>query len=610
MIHAQYGYPNGLAALEASRRTGVPNLVSIQGGDGHWVGTCCSTHRDAMRAVLGHAGAVLIGSASFAEEVSGHHGTPLDRFTIVPGATDTDRFSPRDEADLGALGDPPTLLYHGRVDVRKGVLELLDAFASLVDGGRDLRLIVSGIGPDVAAVGDRVEMARPGRPGRADRLRLVRGGPGGLSPGRHLRLADLFRGVLQHDPRGDGLGPADRLDPGRSGWSTAWRTAGTACWSSPATPRGSPSAIARLLDDAPLRRDWPRRALDEVRSLYSWPAVARTIERRLRGGRRRRRWTTPGPASTTPARRPSPPPTRRADSGPSPTCSDPAPRSRWTTPPSRPPTALFALAAPGRRRLLVRRDGRRPPPARAGGSWWRRSSRRACRPLGLRPGLPARQGPAAPTSTTWRSAGTRTRPSAGPSPRASTSCAGSACPRPPTGATARPPRSSPTSAPATPPAPRSPDVLGDVVAALAPDLVLAPQALGGHVDHRQVVGAVLGLPGLADRIAWYRDLPYAEKFPGAPADPRLPAGLIEVAIPLGPDDLAAKLDGCACYATQVPFQFGGEAEMQAAARRVRRRRGVPVRPAGHAEAFLVGRRPFAGPQRASSLAGLVAAGPA
>ncbi|MEJ7637396.1 MAG: glycosyltransferase, partial [Singulisphaera sp.] len=56
VIHAQYGYPNGLAALEVSRRTGVPNIVSIQGGDGHWVGTCCATHKAAMHAVLGHAG--------------------------------------------------------------------------------------------------------------------------------------------------------------------------------------------------------------------------------------------------------------------------------------------------------------------------------------------------------------------------------------------------------------------------------------------------------------------------------------------------------------------------------------------------------------------------
>ena len=61
VIHAQYGYPTGLAALVASHRTGVPNLVSIQGGDGHWVGSCCGTHKRAMIAVLGHAGAVLIG---------------------------------------------------------------------------------------------------------------------------------------------------------------------------------------------------------------------------------------------------------------------------------------------------------------------------------------------------------------------------------------------------------------------------------------------------------------------------------------------------------------------------------------------------------------------
>jgi glycogen synthase len=40
LVHAQYGYPCGLAALEVSRRLGIPNVVSIQGGDGHWVGTC------------------------------------------------------------------------------------------------------------------------------------------------------------------------------------------------------------------------------------------------------------------------------------------------------------------------------------------------------------------------------------------------------------------------------------------------------------------------------------------------------------------------------------------------------------------------------------------
>ena len=276
ILHAQYGYPTGLAALEASRRIGVPNLVSIQGGDGHWVGTCCSTHRDAIRAVLGHAGALLIGSTSFAEEVSGLHGTPADRFTIIPGATDIERFRPRDESNLGALSEPPVLLYHGRVDARKGVLELLDALATLVDGGRDLRLILSGIGPDVAAVGDRVEWL-----GLGDRVELAGYSSYAEAPCVYRR-GDLFvsptysegfsNTILEAMASGlpvvstRTVGVVDCLEEGRNGLLVEPRDA-----------QGLADAIARLLDDGALRRDLARHALDDVRALYSWPAVARTI---------------------------------------------------------------------------------------------------------------------------------------------------------------------------------------------------------------------------------------------------------------------------------------------------------------------------------------------
>ena len=75
VLHAQYGYPCGWAVLEASRVTGLPNVVSIQGGDGHWVGSCCETHRLAMTRVLDHSNAVLIGCESFAQE--------LDRKSVV-----------------------------------------------------------------------------------------------------------------------------------------------------------------------------------------------------------------------------------------------------------------------------------------------------------------------------------------------------------------------------------------------------------------------------------------------------------------------------------------------------------------------------------------------
>ena len=101
----------------------------------------------------------------------------------------------------------------------------------------------------------------------------------------------------------------------------------------------------------------------------------------------------------------------------------------------------------------------------------------------------------------------------------------------------------------------------DVLEALRPydpDLWLAPQGLGGHVDHLQVVRAVaaLGRPTL-----WWRDAPYALRSPGAAPSSDLPAGLVEVTLP---EDRARRADACAHYATQLGFQFGGEAGMREA----------------------------------------------
>ena len=150
VLHAQYGYPTGWATLLASRALGVPNVVSIQGGDGHWVGSCCETHRLAMVRVLDNAGAVLIGGASFAGEVHARLGTALARFTIVPGAVDTACFVP---GPARLPGGPIGLLYHGRVDRRKGVLDFLTALAAIERGGTstDWRATISGIGPDLEA---------------------------------------------------------------------------------------------------------------------------------------------------------------------------------------------------------------------------------------------------------------------------------------------------------------------------------------------------------------------------------------------------------------------------------------------------------------------------
>ncbi len=278
LVHAQYGYPTGLAALEVSQRLGIPNVVSIQGGDGHWVGPCCRTHRDAMQVVLDHAGALLIGSRSFAEEVQGNHGTAPERFTIVPGAVDTTRFQPRDGWTPGAFLDPnvPVLVYHGRVDRRKGVLDTLDAVAALLAEGCKLRLIVSGIGPDSDAVAARVRElnldAHTEITGYADydtAPGVYRRGDIFLSP----TYAEGFSNTIL-EAMASGLpvvscfavGVVDCLRAGENGLLV--------------TPGDIPAltrAVARLLDDAALRRRLAETAYDEAKRLYSWPVIAAQI---------------------------------------------------------------------------------------------------------------------------------------------------------------------------------------------------------------------------------------------------------------------------------------------------------------------------------------------
>ena len=265
VLHAQYGYPPGLAVLAAARETGLPAVVSIQGGDGHWVGTCCTTHAEAMRTVVDSSSAVLIGSASFRDEVVGNLGSDPARFTIVPGATDTRRFTPA-ERPLGALREPPVLLFHGRVDRRKGVLDLLEA---LPDG---VRLVVSGIGPDLDEAKARAD----------ERTTFLGYVPPERAP-EVYRTADLFvsptysegfsNTLLEAMASGlptvstDSVGVVDCLRHEENGLLHA-----------PGDVAGLRAALTRLLDDGALRTRLATTALEEVRRLYSWPVLAASID--------------------------------------------------------------------------------------------------------------------------------------------------------------------------------------------------------------------------------------------------------------------------------------------------------------------------------------------
>ena len=267
ILHAQYGYPTGWAALLAGARTGVPVVVSIQGGDGHWVGSCCETHRLAMVRVLDGADALLIGGRSFAEEVHERLGTPLDRFTIVPGAVDTERFTP------GAGADEPTrLLYHGRVDRRKGVLDFIDALALLPAGGWSAT--ISGIGPDLeparALAADKgVAVTFAGYADYADVPDIYRGHDLFVSPTYAEGFSNTILEAMASGlatVAGRSVGVVDCLRDGENGLLVE-----------PGDIEGLAEALGRLIGDTTLRTRLAATALAECRHTYSWHAVGRQI---------------------------------------------------------------------------------------------------------------------------------------------------------------------------------------------------------------------------------------------------------------------------------------------------------------------------------------------
>ena len=98
----------------------------------------------------------------------------------------------------------------------------------------------------------------------------------------------------------------------------------------------------------------------------------------------------------------------------------------------------------------------------------------------------------------------------------------------------------------------------EVAAQLDPDLVLAPQGLGNHVDHQQVTAAATEC-FRPERMAFYRDTPYAIRQPNARPLASLRASEPRVV------GIAAALDrkiaAAQAYTSQVGFQFGGPAPL-------------------------------------------------
>ena len=99
------------------------------------------------------------------------------------------------------------------------------------------------------------------------------------------------------------------------------------------------------------------------------------------------------------------------------------------------------------------------------------------------------------------------------------------------------------------------EILAEYCEALGPDLLLGPLAVGDHVDHWLVRDALqaIGRPHLL-----WEDWPYLTRAETRPAEP------VRQRHRLAAADRADRVAMCACYTSQIGFQFGSRMAMTAA----------------------------------------------
>ncbi len=154
VLLGSWAYPDGFAAVALARLLGIPAVVKVHGSDLNVIARMAGPARN-LRWALPRARRVVAVSRPLADAVAGF-GVPAERIDVVPNGVDQDLFQPRERgaarAQLGHAGDARKwLLYVGRLEAAKGVLDLLAAFETLAAQRSDLRLVLVGDGAAAAA---------------------------------------------------------------------------------------------------------------------------------------------------------------------------------------------------------------------------------------------------------------------------------------------------------------------------------------------------------------------------------------------------------------------------------------------------------------------------
>ncbi|SDE81250.1 Glycosyltransferase involved in cell wall bisynthesis [Dyadobacter soli] len=190
VIHAHFG-PSGIEMLPVAQKLGIPLVVSFHGIDAAPAMLDNKAYADKISEVIEYAKAVIIVSPHFIDTLD------LKRFSskvhLIPYGTDEQKFLPAEIPDR----DKVVIQHVGRLVPKKGVPDLIKAFATLCSRYDNLELRIIGDGPEMPMCRELVDQLNLG-----DKIALLGSKPHQVV-NEQMKGADIYVLNSRTDDKGD-----------------------------------------------------------------------------------------------------------------------------------------------------------------------------------------------------------------------------------------------------------------------------------------------------------------------------------------------------------------------------------------------------------------------